>query len=397
MKKRCVGTTIRGIRTPIIKAGDDLVSITVNSLLDASINHNFKFSDKDIICLTEGIVAKAENNYASVDDIALDIKNKFKSDHIGVIFPIFSRNRFALCLKAVAKATKKITLMLSYPNDEVGNPILDKNLLKELKINPFADSFNEQEYYNNFKNFTHPFTGVDIVDYYKNIVLEENCELDIIFSNNSLDILKYTKDVLVANIHDRENTKRELIDKTNKLFLLSDILNKSINNSGYNSKYGILGSNVATDNSLKLFPENGEKVILEIQKEMKNKTGKDLEVMIYGDGAFKDPSFGIWELADPVVAPFYTKGLDVIKEEIKLKFIADNNYENSSGKTLEDNIRNEIKNKKIKEKDSKLSLGTTPRKTTDILGSLADLTSGSGDKGTPVVLIQGYFDDYASK
>ncbi len=281
MDKRCIGTSAIGIRTPIIKSGDDLVKITVNSLLDAAINHNIKFNNKDIICLTEGIVAKAENNYATINDIALDIKNKFKSDHIGVVFPIFSRNRFSLCLKAVARATKKITLLLNFPFDEVGNPVLDNTLLKKHNINPYTDLICEKEFNKNFKGFIHPFTNVDIVDYYKNIILEENCKVEVIFSNNSKDILNYTKDILVSNVHQRYKTKKELISNANKLFLLSDILNTKINKSGFNSKYGLLGSNMATDNSLKLFPESGSEIVLNIQKEMKRITGKNFEVMVY--------------------------------------------------------------------------------------------------------------------
>ncbi len=393
--KRCVGTVVRGIRTPIIKKGDDLVKITVDYLLEAAKMENFSFNNRDIIALTEGVVAKAKGNYASVDDISVDIKNKFKTDHIGIVFPILSRNRFSLCLKGIARATKKITMVLSFPKDEVGNPILDESLLTKYNINPYSDVISENTYNKYFSDFKHYFTKVNMVLEYRKIVNDENCKIKFVFSNNPEVILNYTKDVLVCDIHTRELTKNKLLLKgANKVFLLSDILTSKINNSGYNKEYGLLGSNKATEESLKLFPTEAEPLIEEIQTKMMLLTGKKLEVMVYGDGAFKDPVCGIWELADPVVSPFYTKGLAGTPNEIKLKYIADNSFNHLEGTELQSAIEKEIKKKKLNELSS---LGTTPRRIVDLIGSLCDLTSGSGDKGTPIVLIQGYFDNYANK
>lgn len=394
--KRCVGTVVRGIRTPIIKKGDDLVKITINSLLEASKEENFFFNDKDVIALTEGIVAKAQGNYATIDDISIDIKNKFATDHIGIVFPILSRNRFSLCLKGVARACKKITMVLSFPNDEVGNPILDKSLLSKYNINPYSDIITENTYNKYFSNFKHFFTKLNMVSEYRKIVNNEGSEIEFVFSNNPEIILNYTKDVLVSDIHSREFTKSKLLkNKVNKVYLLSDILTSKINNSGYNKEYGLLGSNKATEESVKLFPTESQPLIESIQTKMKELTGKSVEVMIYGDGAFKDPVCGIWELADPVVSPFYTKGLIGTPNEIKLKYIADNSFNHLTGTKLQNALKKEIQNKK--ELNESSSLGTTPRRIVDLIGSLCDLTSGSGDKGTPIVLVQGYFDDYSSK
>ncbi|MGI6329864.1 MAG: coenzyme F420-0:L-glutamate ligase [Bacilli bacterium] len=396
-KKRCLGTVIRGIRTPIIKKGDNLVKITIDSLMEASQYEGFTFNDKDIIGLTEGIVAKAQGNYVSVDEIALDIKRKFSCEHLGIVYPILSRNRFSLCLKGIARASKKITMLLTYPTDEVGNPILAKEKMEQYNINPYNDIILKEKYDTLFKDYLHPFTGVNMVQVYQDIALEEGCQIEFVFSNNPLTILNYTKNVLVSNIHQREETKEKIIQAGAKIvYTLCDIMNESINNSGYNKEYGLLGSNKAEKEILKLFPTEAFDIINDIQKEMKRLTGKTLEVLVYGDGAFKDPVMGIWELADPVVSPFYTSGLEGTPNEIKLKYIADNKFKNLEGLKLQEAIKKEIKEKKDNLKDCDNNLGTTPRKITDLLGSLCDLTSGSGDKGTPLVLIQGYFDDYAS-
>ncbi len=394
--KRCVGTTIRGIRTPIIKKGDDLVEITVTSCWEASKHEGFTFNNKDVIGLTEGIVAKAQGNFASVDDISIDIKNKFPHGHIGIVFPILSRNRFALCLKGIARGAKKITMLLSYPNDEVGNPILDYKLLEKHNINPYSSVISDNDYQKYFNNYVHLFTGVNMVDIYREIVLKENCEIEFVFSNQPETILDYTKDILVCDIHSREITKDKLIKKgVKQIYSLTDILSKKVNNSGFNKEYGLLGSNRATDETIKLFPRDSQNLIEKIRKRMKELTGKDIEVMVYGDGAFKDPVGGIWELADPVVTPYYTKGLEGTPKEIKLKYIADNNYNHLKGEELTKAVLKEIKNKSKDEKTNLKSLGTTPRRIIDLLGSLCDLTSGSGDKGTPIILIQGYFDNYS--
>lgn len=393
---RYVGTVVRGIRTPIIKENDNLENIVVDSLLKASESENFTFHNKDIVAITEAVVGISMGNYVTVDEIALDIKNKFKTNHIGLVFPILSRNRFAVLLSAVARAMDKITLQISYPSDEVGNDIMDKQKLKESGINPYTDIIDEKTYYEKFGDFKHLFTGVNMVDFYKDLAKKEGCEIEIILANDPKKILNYEKDVLVCDIHTRFDTKKTLKENSDGIILgLDDILTEPVNGSGYNEKYGLLGSNRSTEEKVKLFPRNAQMLVDNIQKKLKEKTGKDIEVMIYGDGAFKDPIGGIWELADPVVSPFYTKGLEGSPNEIKLKYISDNKFADLSGDELNEAIKNEIKQKDANLKGTIASQGTTPRRYTDLIGSLCDLTSGSGDKGTPVVYISGYFDNYS--
>ena len=393
---RMVGTTSRGIRTPIIKEGDNLANIVVDSVIKASKNEEFKIHDKDIICVTEAVVGISEGNYCTVDDIANDIRDKYVNGEVGVVYPILSRNRFSLILKGIARGAKKIVMLLSFPSDEVGNGILDENRLSSLPFN-LSSIITENDYNEYFGDFIHPFTGINMVSFYRDLVKSEDCEIEFVFSNNPLDILKYTPYVLNCDIHTREHTK-ELFSKTGALcYSLTDIMNKSNNGSGYNPKYGLLGSNKSTEERLKLFPKDGEKLILDIQKKMKELTGKNLEVMVYGDGAFKDPVGHIWELADPVVSPFYTSGLEGTPNEIKLKYVSDNKLADLRGEDLIDAMKKEIRSKDNHLVGKMVTQGTTPRRITDLVGSLADLTSGSGDKGTPVVLIQGYFDNYANE
>lgn len=394
---RTVGTVVRGIRTPIIKDGDDLKQIVIDSVLNASKEENFTFNDRDIIAITEAVLGISTGNYATIDDIATDVKNKFNGNHIGIVFPILSRNRFAVCLRAFARAMGKITMLLSYPSDEVGNDILDKEKLEKSGINPYSDVISEKEYTEKFGDFKHIFTGVNMVDFYRDVANSENCEIEFVFSNQPEEILKYTDEVLACDIHTRTKTKEKLKRAGGKTVLgMDDILTTSINGSGYNSKYGLLGSNRATEEKVKLFPEAGEELVYGIQDELKKITGKTIEVMIYGDGAFKDPVGKIWELADPVVSPFYTKGLEGSPNELKLKYLSDNKYSNLKGEELQAAIRKEIEEKDKNLKGKIETQGTTPRRYTDLIGSLCDLTSGSGDKGTPVVFIQGYFDNYAN-
>lgn len=392
-----IGTVVRGIKTPIITKNMNLKEVVVNSLLDASTEGNFSFNDKDVVAITESVVARCENNYVNMDDICYDIKRKFHTNHIGLVLPTpVSRNRFSLILKGISRAMDKITMLLSYPDDEVGNCLFDPNLVYENNLNPFTDVLNEKEYRNYFKEATHIFTGVDYVKYFRDVCERENCEIEYVFTTNPLEILNYTKDVLVCNIHNRQRTKEILKNNGAKsVYGTDDILTESINGSGFNPKYGLLGSNMATDETLKLFPKDGEKLVYEIQEMLKEKTNKNIEVMVYGDGAFKDPVGKIWELADPVVSPFYTKGLEGTPNELKLKYLADNKYNSLNGEKLNKALTEEIKNKNKNLVGKNVSLGTTPRRYTDLLGSLADLTSGSGDKGTPVVLIQHYFDNYS--
>lgn len=393
---RMVGTTSRGIRTPIIKEGDNLANIVVDSVIKASKNEEFKIHDKDIICVTEAVVGISEGNYCTVDDIANDIRDKYVNGEVGVVYPILSRNRFSLILKGIARGAKKIVMLLSFPSDEVGNGILDENRLSSSPFN-LSSIITENDYNEYFGDFIHPFTGINMVSFYRDLVKSEDCEIEFVFSNNPLDILKYTPYVLNCDIHTREHTK-ELFSKTGALcYSLTDIMNKSNNGSGYNPKYGLLGSNKSTEERLKLFPKDGEKLILDIQKKMKELTGKDLEVMVYGDGAFKDPVGHIWELADPVVSPFYTSGLEGTPNEIKLKYVSDNKLADLRGEDLVDAMKKEIRSRDNNLVGKMVTQGTTPRRITDLVGSLADLTSGSGDKGTPVVLIQGYFDNYANE
>ncbi|QJA08943.1 F420-0--gamma-glutamyl ligase [Romboutsia sp. CE17] len=393
--ERTVGTVVRGLRCPIIKEGDKIEDIVVESVLKASEAEGFTINDKDIVTVTESIVARAQGNYASIDNIATDIKAKFGDDTIGVIFPILSRNRFAICLRGIAKGAKKIVLMLSYPSDEVGNHLVDLDMLDNKGVNPWTDVLTEQEFRNLFGYNKHPFTGVDYIDYYKSLVEEYGVECEVIFSNNPKTILNYTKSVLTCDIHTRFRTKKILkANGVEKVYSLDNILCESIDGSGCNEEYGLLGSNKSTEETIKLFPRDCQPIVDNIQAILKEKTGKDIEVMIYGDGAFKDPVGKIWELADPVVSPAYTSGLNGTPNEIKLKYLADNNFADLKGEELKSAISEYIKNKESDLVGSMESQGTTPRRLTDLIGSLSDLTSGSGDKGTPIIFIQGYFDNY---
>lgn len=395
---RTVGTVSRGVRAPIIRQGDDIVEIVTNSILEASKEDGFEIQDKDIVAMTEAIVARAQGNYATVDDIADDVKAKFGGETVGVIFPILSRNRFAICLRGIAKGVKKVVLMLSYPSDEVGNHLVSLDALDEKGVNPYTDVLTLEKYRELFGYEKHTFTNVDYVEYYESIVRECGAECEIIFANNPKAVLSYTKNVLCCDIHTRARTKRILKASGAEIVLgLDEILNKSVNGSGYNENYGLLGSNKADEDRVKLFPRECQPVVDAIAEKLKATTGKNVEVMVYGDGAFKDPVGKIWELADPVVSPAYTKGLEGTPNELKLKYLADNDFSDLSG----DELKNAIK-EKIQEKDSDLvgqmvSEGTTPRRLTDLIGSLCDLTSGSGDKGTPIVFIQGYFDNYTTE
>ncbi len=393
---RYVGTVSRGIRTGVIKNGDNLEDIVVNSVLRASDSDGFEIKDRDIIGITEAVVGIAYGNYVSVDDIATDIRSKYPDGEVGVIFPILSRNRFSMILKGIARGSKKIYMLLSYPSDEVGNHLFSDELLEEYNINPYSDSFGIDTYDKYFRSIVHEFTGVNYIDVYSEICKSEDCDIEFVFSNNPKEILRYTKNVLVCDIHTRFKTKKAL-GAADILYSLDNIMNSSINGSGFNPKYGLLGSNKSTDERLKLFPKDGEELVYNIQRRIKEETGRNVEVMIYGDGAFKDPVGKIWELADPVVSPFYTSGLEGTPNEIKLKYISDNVLSNLSGEELNNAMKDEIKKKEDNLVGQNKSLGTTPRRITDLVGSLCDLTSGSGDKGTPVVYIQGYFDNYANE
>ncbi len=389
-----VGTVVRGIRTPIIKEGDNLEDVVIKSLLETKESEKFSFDDRDVIAITEAVVGISQGNYATLENIKTDIQNKMKSDHIGVIYPILSRNRFAVLLSAIAKSTKKITMLLSFPSDEVGNDILFKDDLEKNNYN-LNSVINENDYNKYFSHFKHIFTGVNMIEFYRNLCLAENCQIEFVLSNNPETILDYTKDILIANIHDRFETKKKLERPGVRTLLLSEIMNESINGSGYNKDFGLLGSNRSTDNKVKLFPRDGEILVNNIQKRLKEITGKTIEVMIFGDGAFKDPVGKIWELADPVVSPAYTKGLEGSPNEIKLKYFSENKYKGLSGEELNNAIKEEIKHKEKELVGQMATQGTTPRRYTDLLGSLCDLTSGSGDKGTPVVFIKGYFKNYS--
>lgn len=393
--ERVVGTVVRGLRTPIIKEGDDLVDIVVESVLNASKVENFKIRNKDVLTITESVVARAQGNYASIDTIAEDVHSKFGDDTIGVVFPILSRNRFGIVLSGISKKAKKIILMLSYPSDEVGNELVDIDMLDSKGVNPWTDVLDEKQFKDYFGNTEHPFTGIDYIEYYKSLMDEYDIESEIIFSNNPKTILDYTKSVIVCDVHTRERTKRILKENgVEKLYGLDDLLTTPINGNGYNAEYGLLGSNKATENSLKLFPRDSQPLVEEIQAKIKEKTGKTIEVMVYGDGAFKDPIGKIWELADPVVSPGYTAGLEGTPSEVKLKYLADNDFAGLEGDELKDAISNYIENKKTTTVEDMAAQGTTPRRLTDLIGSLSDLTSGSGDKGTPIIYIQGYFDNF---
>lgn len=391
-----VGTLSIGVRTGIIKEGDNLAEITVNSVIDASEELGLSLQDRDIVAITEAVVGISSGNYCTVDDIASDISKKVKGKHLGIVNPILSRNRFAVLLSAFAKSMDKITMLLSYPSDEVGNDILDRKKLRELNIPLSNYVMTENEYTLNFGDFKHLFTGVNMVDFYRDLCLKENCEVEFVFSNNPETILDYTNEVLCADIHTRFDTK-ELIKSKGALTVLGldDILTESVNGSGFNRKYGLLGSNRATNDKVKLFPNDSMDLVNNIQKMFKERTGKNIEVMIYGDGAFKDPVGKIWELADPVVSPAYTSGLEGSPNELKLKYLSDNKFAELKGEELDIAIKNEIKEKDKDLKGTIETQGTTPRRYTDLIGSLCDLTSGSGDKGTPVVLIKNYFKNFS--
>ena len=394
--ERKVGTVSRGIRCPIIREGDDMADIVVRSVLEAAASEGFAMRDRDVVAVTESVVARSQGNYASVDAIAKDVKNKLGGETVGVIFPILSRNRFAICLRGIARGSKKVVLMLSYPSDEVGNELVSLDKLDEAGVNPYSDVLTEKEYRKLFGENLHPFTLVDYVKYYGDLIREEGAEAEIIFANNPRVILNYTKNVLHCDIHTRARTHRILLaNGGERVCGLDDILNESVDGSGYNEKYGLLGSNKATEGTIKLFPKECTDLVMDIQKKFLEECGKHVEVMVYGDGAFKDPVGKIWELADPVVSPAYTPGLEGTPNELKLKYLADNDFADLTGDALRAAIEDQIR-KKGDLAGSMASQGTTPRRLTDLIGSLCDLTSGSGDKGTPVIYIQGYFDNYTN-
>ena len=396
--ERKVGTVSRGIRCPIIREDDDLVRIVTDSILEAAESENFTIEHQDIIAMTESIVARAQGNYVSVETIALDIKNKLGDGTIGVVFPILSRNRYSTILKSVAQAAKKVVIQLSYPSDEVGNALITLDQLDASGVNPYSDVLNLTSFRKHFGNTTHPFTGIDYISYYAEIVEAEGAEVEFVFSNNATSILDYADSILTSDVHTNKRTRRTLTNAgATKVFGLDDIMTESIDGSGYNKEYGLLGSNKSTENEVKLFPRECFDLVEAIQKRFLDITGKHVEVMVYGDGAFKDPMGMIWELADPTVSPAYTLGLEGTPNEIKLKYLADNDYKNISGQELQDAIRKEIENKAKDTSSTVASLGTTPRRVVDLVGSLCDLTSGSGDKGTPIVFIQGYFDNFSTK
>ncbi len=393
--ERKVGTVSRGVRCPIIREGDDLVEIAVTSVLEAAESEGYSLRDRDIVALTESIVARAQGNYASVQDIADDVKNKLGGETVGVIFPILSRNRFAICLKGIAMGAKKVVLMLSYPSDEVGNALLTYDQLDAAGINPYTDVLSLEKYRELFGENKHEFTGVDYVQYYSDIITAAGAEVEVVFANRPATILNYTDCVINCDIHTRARTKRLLLAAGAKIVCgMDDILNAPVNGSGYNTKYGLLGSNKSTEDSIKLFPRECQDLVEAIQAQLLEKTGKDVEVMVYGDGAFKDPQGKIWELADPVESPAFTSGLVGTPNELKLKYLADNDFKNLSGAELKEAISNSIKAKSGSLVGNMASQGTTPRQLTDLIGSLCDLTSGSGDKGTPIIHIQGYFDNF---
>ena len=394
---RNVGTTSRGIRCPIIREGDDLAKIVVDSVITASETDGFSFNNRDVVAITESVVARAQGNYASIDAIAKDVKTKLGGETIGVIFPILSRNRFAICLRGIAMGAKKIVLMLSYPSDEVGNELVSLDQLDEAKVNPFSDVLSLEQYRTLFGENLHPFTGVDYVKYYSDLITECGAEVEVVFANDCRTILNYTKNVLHCDIHTRARTKRLLLAAgAERVCGLDEILNAPIDGNGYNERFGLLGSNKSTEDKVKLFPRDCTDLVMGIQKQLLERTGKLIEVMVYGDGAFKDPVGKIWELADPSVSAANTPGLEGTPNELKLKYLADNDFADLSGAELKAAIENAIRSKDGNLVGNMASQGTTPRRLTDLIGSLCDLTSGSGDKGTPIVLVQGYFDNYTN-
>ncbi|MBQ2271349.1 MAG: coenzyme F420-0:L-glutamate ligase [Firmicutes bacterium] len=393
--ERMIGTVSRGVRAPIIREGDNLAEIVVDSVVKACASEGIEFNDRDIVAVTEAVVARAQGNYASIDDIAQDVREKLGGETIGVIMPILSRNRFSVCLKGIARGAKKIVLQVSYPSDEVGNHLIDIDLLDEKGINPYTDVLTEAQYRELFGKVYHPFTGVDYLEFYSELIREQGAEVEIVLSNDPKTILNYTDKVLTCDIHSRARTKRILAKAGAAVVCnLEDIMTASVNGSGFNPNYGLLGSNKATEDTVKLFPKDCDEFVADVAARMKDATGKNIEVMVYGDGAFKDPIGKIWELADPVVSPAYTPGLEGQPNEVKLKYLADNDFADLSGDELKAAISNYIKNKDSDLKGNMVSQGTTPRRLTDLIGSLCDLTSGSGDKGTPIILVQGYFDNY---
>ncbi len=395
---RMLGTVSMGVRAPIIREGDDLVKIVADSVMAAVDGGEITPRDRDVVAMTEAIVARAQGNYCSVDNIADDVRAKLGGETIGVIFPILSRNRFAICLRGIAKGAKKVVLMLSYPSDEVGNHLIDLDLLDEKGVNPYSDVLSLEKYRELFGYIKHPFTGVDYVEYYSNLIREMGAEVEVVFANDPRAILKYTKNVLNCDIHTRARTKRLLrAAGAERVFGLDEIMNAPVNGSGCNERYGLLGSNKSTEDKVKLFPRECQDLVEEIQTELLKRTGKHVEVMVYGDGAFKDPIGKIWELADPVVSPAYTAGLEGTPNELKLKYLADNDFADLSGEALRDAIKSKIQQKDGSSLVGNMAAqGTTPRRLTDLIGSLCDLTSGSGDKGTPIIYIQGYFDNYTN-
>ncbi len=395
--ERAIGTVSRGVRAPIIRAGDDIAKIVADSVLTAASSENIEIRDRDVVAVTEAVVARAQGNYATIDDIATDIRAKFPSGEFGVIFPILSRNRFSICLRGIAKGAKKIYLMLSYPSDEVGNHLVDMDALDAAGVNPYSDVLTEAEWREKFGIVKHPFTGVDYIEYYKQLILDAGCDVEVILANDCRTILRYTKNVLTCDIHSRARSKRLLKAAGAEIvFGIDEVLTSPVNGSGYNADYGLLGSNKATEETIKLFPRDGQPIVDRIQNLIKEACGKQVEVMIYGDGAFKDPVGKIWELADPVVSPAFTAGLVGQPNEVKLKYLADNDFADLSGDALKNAISEYIRHKDGDLVGKMASQGTTPRRLTDLIGSLCDLTSGSGDKGTPIVWIQGYFDNYTN-
>ncbi len=395
--ERAIGTVSRGVRAPIIRAGDDIAKIVADSVLTAAKSENLEIRDRDVVAVTEAVVARAQGNYASVDDIASDIKSKYPSGEFGVIFPILSRNRFSICLRGIAKGAKKIYLMLSYPSDEVGNHLVDLDALDAAGVNPYSDVLTEADFREKFGVVKHTFTGVDYIEYYKQLILDAGCEAEVILANDCRTILRYTKNVLTCDIHSRARSKRLLKAAGAEIvYGIDEVLTSPVGNSGYNADFGLLGSNKATEDTVKLFPRDGQPVVDKIQSLIKEACGKHVEVMIYGDGAFKDPVGKIWELADPVVAPAFTAGLVGQPNEVKLKYLADNDFADLEGEELKEAISDYIRHKDGDLMGKMASQGTTPRRLTDLIGSLCDLTSGSGDKGTPIVWIQGYFDNYTN-
>lgn len=395
---RVTGTCSRGLRAPIIREGDDICKIVIDTVMAAVENGEFSVRDRDVVAMTEAIVARAQGNYATVDDIAEDVRAKFGGETVGVLFPILSRNRFSVCLRGIAKGAKKIVLQLSYPADEVGNQLIDLDTVEEKNVNPFKDVLSLEKYRELFGYRVHRFTGVDYVAYYQSLIEEAGAECEIIFANDPKAILEYTKNVLCCDIHTLRHTKGKVAEAgAEKVYGIDQILSAPVNGSGYNEEYGLLGTNKATDDKVKLFPRDSQKLVEDIQTRLKELTGKTVEVMVYGDGAFKDPVGGIWEFADPVVAPFHTAGLEGTPNELKIKYMADNDFSELEGEELKSAIKEQIEKKDSNLVGKMASEGTTPRRLTDLIGSLCDLTSGSGDKGTPIVYIQGYFDNYTTE